>query len=102
MTKPGETANYDALDHVKDIIKYLKEDCLDYIILSDHDTFSAEAVRRSAKKDQYPVKTGDLKKIKKITKAKIIMADVAHETELIRHDSEKIKNEIFKMIKKEK
>jgi len=53
---------------------------------------------RYSKKGQFPVGIADKKKLKNITKAKIIIADVAHETELIRHDSDKIRNEIAKII----
>ena len=99
MTKPGETSNFDALDHIKEILKYLKGDYLDYIVISDNNRLSMDSVLRYSRKYQFPVKVGSLSKIKKITKAKIIVADVAHERELIRHDSEKLKDVIFKMIK---
>lgn len=38
---------------------------------------------------------------KKITRAKILLADVSHETELVRHDSQKIKNEILNIVARE-
>jgi uncharacterized cofD-like protein len=100
MTKPGETSNFDAIDHIREMLKYLKKDCLDYIVISDNDRLSMESVLRYSKKGQFPVKVGDIGEIKKITKAKIIVADVAHEKELIRHDSEKLKDVIFEIIKK--
>jgi uncharacterized cofD-like protein len=98
MTKPGETSDFDALDHIKEILKYLKEDCLDYIVISDNNRLSMDSVLRYSKKSQSPVKVGSLSKIRKITKAKIIVADVAHERELIRHDNEKLKDVIFEII----
>ncbi|MFA5085765.1 MAG: gluconeogenesis factor YvcK family protein, partial [Candidatus Omnitrophota bacterium] len=100
MTKPGETSNFDAIDHIREMLKYLKKDCLDYIVISDNDRLSMESVLRYSKKGQFPVKVGDIAAIKKITKAKIVVADVAHEKELIRHDSEKLKDVIFEIIKK--
>jgi uncharacterized cofD-like protein len=99
MTKPGETSNYDALDHIREVLKYLKKDCLDYIVISDNNGLSMDSVLRYSRKGQFPVKVGDLSEIRKITKAKIIVADISHETELIRHDSEKLKNVIFEIIK---
>lgn len=99
MTKPGETTNYDAFDHIKDILKYLKEDCLDYIVISDNERLSMDSMLRYSRKKQFPVKVGDVKSIRKITKAKIIIADVAHETELIRHDNDKMRNVMAGIIK---
>ncbi len=99
MTKPGETSNFDAIDHIREILKYLQEDCLDYIVISDNNRLSMDAVLRYSVKGQFPVKVGSIREIRKITKAKIIVADVAHERELIRHDSEKIKDVIFEIIK---
>ena len=100
MTKPGETSNFDALDHVKEISKYLKGDYLDYIVISDNNRLSMDSVLRYSRKGQFPVKAGSLSKIRKITKAKIVVADVAHERELIRHDNEKLKDVVFEIIKK--
>ncbi len=99
MTKPGETSNFDAIDHIKKILKYLKGDHLDYIVISDNNRLSMDSVLRYSKKKQFPVKVGYLGAIRKITKAKIIVADVAHERELIRHDSEKLQDVIYRMIK---
>lgn len=100
MTKPGETFGYDAFDHISEVLRYLKEDCLDYIILADNKRLSNYALLRYAKKNQFPVRIGNLARIRKLTKANIIIADVAHERELIRHDGLKIRNEIAKIIKR--
>lgn len=101
MTKPGETANFTAMDHIKEIVKYLKQDCLDYVIISDNRALSKGALSRYSKKKQFPVQMGDISEIKRVTKAKIIIADVAHETELIRHDSQKIADCLAKIIRRE-
>ncbi len=98
MTKPGETAGFDAVDHIREVVKYLKRDCLDYVIISDIAKLSRDALLRYSKKGQFPVGISDKAKLRNITKAKIVVADVAHETELIRHDSNKIRNEITKII----
>jgi uncharacterized cofD-like protein len=97
MTKPGETANFDAYEHIKEMIKYLKGDHLDYIIISNT-ILSQEALNRYAEKGQFQVKVDDVEEIRKITKAKIILADVGHETELIRHDSDKIKDVLAQIL----
>ena len=97
MTKPGETAGYTAYDHVKEVIKYLGGDYLDYILISNT-RLSEKAISEYAKMTQAPVTPGDLKGMKELTSAKIIVADLSHETELVRHDENKIKREIEELI----
>ena len=97
MTKAGETANYNAFDHTSEVIKYLGKDCLDYVIISNTH-LSDKAIYEYSKKDQSPVRVGDAEAFGKITKAKIILADVSHETELVRHDHIKFKNEVKRII----
>lgn len=99
MTKPGETSGYTALDHIREIVKYIKKDCLDYVIISDNSALSKDALLRYSKKKQFPVHIGDISEIRKVTKARIIIADIAHETELIRHDNRKISDTVLKIIK---
>lgn len=89
MTKPGETAHYGAFEHIREIINYLGGDYLDYVVISNT-RLSAKALRRYKAKGQYPVTAGKISRIREITKAKIILADVGHETELVRHDSAKL------------
>jgi len=93
MTKPGETANYDAMQHIKEIITYLGEDLLDDVIVSNT-TLSDKAIREYTKKNQSPVKVGSLEDIRRLTRARMIGADVGHESELVRHDHTKISREI--------
>ncbi len=99
MTKPGETAHFNAEDHVREILKYLGKDCLDAVLISDT-RVSEESLLEYAKKHQKPVEIGDLRRLKKMTKAEIIVADIGHETELVRHDSLKLKNEIQRLVKR--
>jgi uncharacterized cofD-like protein len=96
MTKPGETAHYGALEHIRDVVTYLGGDYLDYVIISNT-RLSGKSLRRYRAKGQFPVRAGSLKKIKEITKAKVILADVGNETELVRHDSDKLKNLIHRI-----
>ena len=97
MTKPGETSQLDAADHVNEILKYLGGDFLDFILVSDT-KFAEEAIADYAKKNQAPVILEDPRKIRKMTRAKLIMADVANSAELVRHDSHKLKQEIQRII----
>lgn len=93
MTKPGETAHFTAYDHVREIIKYMGGDYLDYVFFSDTPVSKA-ALSKYARKDQEPVLAEGLKRIRKLTKAKLVVADLGHHKELIRHDGEKIKRAV--------
>lgn len=97
MTKPGETARYGAFEHIREVVNYLGGDNLDYVVISNT-KLSDKALRSYKTKGQFPVSRGSLKKISQITKAKIIMANVGHETELVRHNSEKLKDVLGKII----
>lgn len=97
MTKPGETANYSAYEHVSEVIKYMGGDFLDYILISNT-ALSKESIAEYVKKNQVPVKTGDIDNIRLLTKAQIITADIGDQTELVRHDSEKLKKEVQKIV----
>lgn len=98
MTKPGETAHYGVYEHVREIVKYLGGDHLDYVIVSKT-KLSARAKKIYGDMGQHPVTLDEIKKIEGITRAKIIIADVGHETELVRHDSEKIKEVVRKILR---
>ncbi|MFH1305422.1 MAG: uridine diphosphate-N-acetylglucosamine-binding protein YvcK [Candidatus Omnitrophota bacterium] len=97
MTKPGETPGYTAADHLREIVKYLGRDCLDYVIVSDTLPASAAKTRYSRKK-QFQVKAGKISLLKKLTGAKIIIADVGHKNDLIHHNSVRLRNTIKKII----
>ncbi|MFH1752743.1 MAG: uridine diphosphate-N-acetylglucosamine-binding protein YvcK [Candidatus Omnitrophota bacterium] len=98
MSKPGETTGYTAKDHIAEVVKYMKGDYLDTIVVSNT-PLSQRTLDIYKKKSQYPVKTGDMEKIKSLTKAEMIIADVGHQEELVRHDSQKIRKVLSSMIK---
>ncbi len=99
MTKPGETTDFTAVDHISEIIKYLKNDALDYVICSST-PFSPAAIEKYKQKSQVPVEIRP-EKIEKLTKEKLIWADVASEHELVRHDSLKLASEIKKVFEQD-
>ncbi|HTL71109.1 MAG TPA: gluconeogenesis factor YvcK family protein [Candidatus Eisenbacteria bacterium] len=98
MTKPGETAGFDAAAHVREIVRYLGEDCLDYVLVSNS-ALSRESILEYAKKNQSPVAAGRMSSLRAVTRAKIVIADLGDETELVRHDSMKLREEIRKILK---
>ena len=97
MTEAGETTNFKISDHVREIVKYLKVDCLDYILCSST-KFSPHALKAYASQNQVPVVERSLDKIKKFTKARVIFADVASESVLVRHDSLKLASALKKLL----
>ena len=95
MTKPGETTGFTVAEHIREVVRYLGEDVLDEVLVS-HTIFSQEALNEYAKKSQEPVRLDDEATLKQVTKAQIIVRDLASERELVRHDSLKLVNEIFR------
>lgn len=91
MTKPGETWGLDAPAHAAEIVKYLGKDCLDAVVVSDT-PLSREALEEYARKNQSPVRAGSAAAFRRRTRAKLVVADVGHETELVRHDSLKLRD----------
>lgn len=100
MTKPGETHGYRAADHLAELRRYLKGDRLDYAVISDTE-LSAEAISEYAKKGQQPVIVGPVGRLRRVTRAKILLADVGNETELVRHDSAKLARVIRQVLRRE-
>ena len=98
MTKPGETAHFGVKEHVREVVSYLGEDVLDYVIVSNT-PLSEEAIAEYALKQQYPVHLQSTDDLKGITKAQVVLADIGHETHLVRHDSKKLAMEIMNIIK---
>ncbi len=101
MTKPGETTDFKVSDHVREIVKYLKKDALDYVLCSSTQ-FSYEALKKYAQKSQIPVIEFSNQTLTAVTKAQIIWADMVSETELVRHDSLKLAAQIKKILDEEK
>ncbi|MBI4549372.1 MAG: uridine diphosphate-N-acetylglucosamine-binding protein YvcK [Candidatus Omnitrophica bacterium] len=97
MTEPGETTGFQAADHVREIVKYLGRDCLDFVLLSNT-PFSAGAKEAYASQKQFPVRSGGAECWSDCTRARIIEADVASENVLVRHDSLKLASEIKKIL----
>lgn len=97
MTKPGETSGFDAYQHVKEVIKYLGCDCLDYIIFSNT-ALPEDRIHEYAKKNQSPVGLGRIDKIQELTRATILLEDVSDTQILVRHDPVKLRAVIQKII----
>jgi uncharacterized cofD-like protein len=96
MTKPGETRGFTAADHVRQVVRYLGEDCLDHVVCSTTG-FDAPALEHYAARDQAPV-LADAETLSAVTRANVVRADVASSSELVRHDSLKLAGELRKLL----
>lgn len=85
MTKPGETTNFKASDHLKEIMKY---GCSPTAVICNSAQGPTDLLKKYAKEQQFPVEV-DEESIKKIG-VKLIKADVMSAPDLIRHDSVKL------------
>ncbi len=101
MTKPGETTDFQVSDHVREMVRYLGRDVLDYVLCSSTE-FSETARSRYLVRNQIPVTEKDPLVLQRVTNAKIWYADLASEAELVRHDSLKLAAELKKIFETEK
>lgn len=97
MTKPGETSGFTVADHIREVVRYLGDDVLDEVLVSNT-SFSSEALAGYAKQGQEPVRVDAAAALRQATKAQIVIRDLASERELVRHDSLKLVNEIFRRL----
>jgi uncharacterized cofD-like protein len=96
MTKRGETAGFTAQDHVRKIHHYLGRRCIDAIIVNNRQP-SPEQAAEYASENAFPVNY-DLPSLKEEGVKTIVESDVMSARSLIRHDTNKIAWEIFKLI----
>ena len=89
MTEPGETCGYTAADHVRQVVRYLGTDCLDHIVCSTT-RFSAASLAHYSARGQQPVFETNEAPLAEVTRARVFRADVACDSELVRHDSLKL------------
>jgi len=82
---------------VRSLVVSFGRDILDYVIVSNT-RFSQSAVARYAKLGQRPVLAGRQRAFREITRAKVILADIGHDTILVRHDESKLRRHIIKLL----
>ena len=96
MTKPGETSGFTAMDHVAEVVRYLGQDALDDVLISNT-TLAPLALARYAQNGQDPVRV-DTAGMRAVTRARVLMKDVGSSDELVRHDSMKLAGEIQQLL----
>ncbi|HNR64846.1 MAG TPA: YvcK family protein [Atribacterota bacterium] len=99
MTQPGETDNYTASMHVREIIKYLPYNCLDFILLNSQ-RLSKQLAARYKKEEAFMVKD-DLPSIYD-KKTRVLRQELLSEYNFARHHSEKLAKMVMDNIHKEK
>jgi len=99
MTKPWETTDFEALDFINIIEKYLWEDILDYVIVNNWYISDRMAEKYKSLEKKKPVKVKDHKYFK-WKKYKVIEADLLHEDTFVRHSYDKISKVLDKLIRK--
>lgn len=95
MTQPGETDNYTASDHIKSIFKHTGEKIFDYVIINNKIPHR-EVLKRYKDVNAHPV-VADLKEVEKLG-LKIIKGNFIDESNLVRHNPEKLAKEIIDLI----
>lgn len=96
MTKYGETIGFTALDFLKTIEKYLGKGVIDYFIINTTKPKEIYLKKYRRKKAQ-PV-TYSLQELKKISKPKIVLAQLLRKGPLLRHDSHKLAKVIHQLV----
>ena len=97
MTRPGETSGLDAKAHVAKVLEVLGKDLLDDVLISNT-RFSKSAIARYSKLDQHPVLMKSKKGLGGITKASVTVADVADQKQLVRHDLQKLRQQLLTLL----
>ena len=99
MTQPGETDFYSASMHLEEIVKYLHENCIDYVLLNNKE-LNPEIAKKYHQEGSYKVQ--DDLNFKFNSRTKIIREGLLSEYDFARHDSDRIAQLIIKIIHKEK
>jgi len=99
MTKPGETTDFEAIDFVNVIEKYLWKNILDYVIVNNWYIPEKLAEKYKSLEKKKPVKV----KHHKFFRWKwyeVIEADLLHSYDFIRHSFDKVWNVIDDLVRK--
>lgn len=99
MTQPGETVNYTASMHIKPVVDTLGKSSIDYAIVNVED-IPKKLQKKYHKEGAIPV-IPDVKEIEKMG-IKVAKSKLVYETDVVRHDSEKLSKAIITLIVKNK
>ncbi|MDU4959316.1 MAG: YvcK family protein [Sporomusaceae bacterium] len=97
MTQPGETDGYTASQHVKAIIDHAGPGVIDYAVVNAQ-PIAPGLQQRYASQGAFPV-TADIEAIEALG-VRAVRANIVNETDLVRHDPERLAAAITDMIVK--
>lgn len=95
MTQAGETDGYTASDHVQSIYDHVGEEIIDYILVNDAEV-DAELLEKYAEEGSYPVEVDWNELLAQ--DLDIISEDLINQTDLVRHDPDKLAQVIINLI----
>jgi len=100
MTKKWETTDFEVIDFIAAIEKYLWKDILDYVIVNNGHVNEklVEKYKQLEKKKPVKVKSSKLFRGKSY---KVIERDLLHENEFVRHSYDKVAAVIDELVRKE-
>jgi uncharacterized cofD-like protein len=97
MTQPGETDGYSASRHVKAIIDHVGPGVIDYVVVNAQ-TIAPALRDRYASQGAVPVEA-DIGAIEALG-VRAVMANIINETDMVRHDPERLTRTIMDMVVK--
>lgn len=95
MTQPGETDHFTAYDHLKAIIEHCGVNPIDYIIVNNQ-SLRYKQLQKYKSQGAYPVRVNyeDLASLG----VKVIQGDLLDQSDLVRHDSQKLARIVINLI----
>lgn len=89
MTQPGETDGYSAREHIQTIKKYAPEIHFDFVVVNDR-RISKEQAELYAAEGAYQIGIDDPIDDALDQATEIVRADLLHDGEMVRHDSDRL------------
>jgi uncharacterized cofD-like protein len=100
MTKKWETTDFEAIDFVNAIEKYLWKDILDYVVINNGHVNEKLVEKYKQYEKKKPVKVKNLK-VFRWKPYKVIERDLLHESEFVRHSYDKVASVVDEIVRKE-
>lgn len=97
MTKYGETTNFEVLDFVDVIEKYLGKDVIDYVIVNNGHISDEMIEKYKSEENKKPVKVKNIADFQN-KDFKLVERDLLNEKDFVRHSSEKLAHVIEDII----
>lgn len=100
MTKKWETTDFEVIDFINAIEKYLWKDILDYVVVNDGHINEKLVDKYKKLEKKKPVKVKNMKFFRGKSYT-ILEKDLLHENEFVRHSYDKVANVVDELVRKE-